>query len=311
MRRVIPFLLWSFLAGGPAVAVDLTLPAGASQTLEVIREADTVRLPTGPHSGTDVPNLRLEGRIVSRAWRMPVQGVTTLQLLTPLRDQLEGAGWEAVFACEALDCGGFDFRFALPTLPAPDMFLDLFDYRYLLLRRGMGATQEHAALIVSQSGRTGYVQVLEVTTLAEGYTVQPIPAEEREALPRVDLVQALQTQGHAVLEGLDFGLGDNALGAGPYRSLVTLAEFLTASPETRVALVGHSDSIGGLEQNSALSRARAEAVLNLLVEQHGVSPAQVEAHGIGYLSPIASNTSPEGRERNRRVEVVLLDAEPQ
>jgi OOP family OmpA-OmpF porin len=92
---------------------------------------------------------------------------------------------------------------------------------------------------------------------------------------------------------------------------VALAEFLTSSPETRVALVGHSDSIGGLEQNSSLSRARAEAVLNLLVEEHGVAPAQVEAHGIGYLSPIASNTSPEGRERNRRVEVVLLEAAPQ
>jgi OOP family OmpA-OmpF porin len=39
-----------------------------------------------------------------------------------------------------------------------------------------------------------------------------------------------------------------------------------------------------------------------------VTPAQVEAHGIGYLAPIAPNTSPEGRERNRRVEVVLLSA---
>ncbi|MBC7180553.1 MAG: OmpA family protein, partial [Roseovarius sp.] len=90
--------------------------------------------------------------------------------------------------------------------------------------------------------------------------------------------------------------------------LVALAAFLRAAPATRVALVGHTDSTGGLEPNSALSRARAEAVLTRLIEQHGVAPAQVEAHGIGYLAPIAPNTSPEGRERNRRVEVVLLSA---
>lgn len=305
MRGAAPLLIWLLLAGGPASAVELNLPATASQTRELIRAADTVILPTGPHTGQNLPSLRLEGRIESRAWRMPVQGITTLQMLAPLADQLEKSGWGVVFECEAAACGGFDFRFALPTLPAPDMFLDLFDYRYLLVRRGAGAAREHAAVIVSQSGQTGYVQVLHVTPLPEGESVAPAPDD---TAPRSDLADQLQEAGHVVLEGLDFGSGDNALGPGPHASLVALAAFLRAAPETRVALVGHTDSTGGLEPNSALSRARAEAVLTRLIEQHGVAPAQVEAHGIGYLAPIAPNTSPEGRERNRRVEVVLLSA---
>ncbi|KGM88222.1 Outer membrane protein [Roseovarius mucosus DSM 17069] len=307
MRRAFSFLLWMLFAGGPASAVDLNLPASAIQTREMIRAADTVSLPIGPHAGQNLPSLRLEGRIESRAWRMPVQGVTTLQLLTPLREQLEAAGWDVAFECAAVECGGFDFRFALPTLPAPDMFLDLFDYRYLLARRGVGVTQDHAALIVSQSGQTGYVQILQVTPLAEGESVIPTPADVE---PQADLVLRLREMGHVVLEGLDFGSGDNALGPGPHGSLVVLAQFLAASPETRVALVGHTDSTGGLETNTALSRARAEAVMARLIQKHGVDPTQVEAHGIGYLAPIAPNTSPEGRERNRRVEVVLLDASP-
>lgn len=305
MRRARSFLLGLLLVGGPASAVDLNLPATASQTREMIRAADTVVLPTGPHTGQNLPNLRLEGRVVSRAWRMPVQGITTLQMLAPLADQLEKSGWDVVFECEAAACGGFDFRFALPTLPAPDMFLDLFDYRYLLVRRGAGAAREHAAVIVSQSGQTGYVQVLHVTPLPEEQSVAPAPDD---AAPQSDLLLRLQETGHVVLEGLDFGSGDNALGPGPHASLVALAAFLRAAPETRVALVGHTDSTGGLEANSALSRARAQAVLTRLIEQHGVVPAQVEAHGIGYLAPIAPNTSPEGRERNRRVEAVLLSA---
>lgn len=308
MRRALTFLLWMLLAGGPASAVDLNLPATVVQTREKIRAADTVSLPTGPHTGQTLPSLSLEGRIEIRAWRMPVQRITTLQMLAPLADQLAKSGWDVVFECEAAACGGFDFRFGLPTLPAPDMFLDIFDYRYLLVRRGVGAAREHAAVIVSQSGQTGYVQVLHVTPLPEGQSVAPAPDA---AAPQFDLVDQLLEAGHVVLEGLDFGSGDNALGPGPYASLVELAAFLAASPQTRVALVGHTDSTGGLEANTPLSRARAEAVMARLVETHGVDPAQIEAHGIGYLAPIAPNSSPEGRERNRRVEVVLLDAGPQ
>jgi OOP family OmpA-OmpF porin len=64
--------------------------------------------------------------------------------------------------------------------------------------------------------------------------------------------------------------------------------------------------VGTLENNIALSRARAEAVRQHLVEALGVDPAQVSATGIGYLAPRATNATAAGREANRRVEAVLL-----
>ena len=71
-------------------------------------------------------------------------------------------------------------------------------------------------------------------------------------------------------------------------------------------LVGHTDTVGSLDANIALSRRRAEAVRARLVEAHGVDGARIDARGVGYLAPAVANDSDEGREANRRVEAVLL-----
>jgi OOP family OmpA-OmpF porin len=61
-----------------------------------------------------------------------------------------------------------------------------------------------------------------------------------------------------------------------------------------------------LQDNTDLSRRRAEAVKAHLVEKSGVDETRIEVAGVGYLVPVASNLTAEGREANRRVEAVLL-----
>ena len=109
-----------------------------------------------------------------------------------------------------------------------------------------------------------------------------------------------------MLGGLDFESGTSTLGAGPFEALSQLAQILQAQPDLRIALVGHTDNVGSLEGNIALSQGRAEAVRQYLVAQYRIEPARLEVRGIGYLSPLASNMSQEGREANRRVEAVVL-----
>ena len=70
--------------------------------------------------------------------------------------------------------------------------------------------------------------------------------------------------------------------------------------------MGHSDAVGSLEANIALSRARARSVAGRLVDTHGVARGQLRAEGAGYLAPRASNATEDGRALNRRVEVVVL-----
>ena len=73
-------------------------------------------------------------------------------------------------------------------------------------------------------------------------------------------------------------------------------------------LVGHTDAVGSLEANTALSRERAQAAAAYLRDRHGLDPARIESAGAGYLAPVASNLDATGRTENRRIEAVLLPA---
>jgi OOP family OmpA-OmpF porin len=294
------------LLAGQATAQDLPLPEGAERTAEVIREADTVHLPQAALDEGTVPRLRLDGTITSRAWRLPGRGQGTLERMAPLRAALQEAGWEVVFDCAAEGCGGFDFRFAVPVLPAPAMFVNLFDYRYLLARRGTGEAARHVMVFVSRAGERGYVQITHVGAAGGDEPPPDAIAPEPQGEDERTLEAVLREAGHAVLRGLDFASGEVVLGPGPSPDLAALAAFMAKVPEARIALVGHTDNVGALEANIALSQARAEAVRTRLVADHGVDQARIEARGVGYLAPVAANDTAQGRETNRRVEVVLL-----
>jgi outer membrane protein OmpA-like peptidoglycan-associated protein len=77
-----------------------------------------------------------------------------------------------------------------------------------------------------------------------------------------------------------------------------------AYPSLHVAIEGHTDSVGSDQYNQDLSEHRAEAVRDYFVQQ-GILSNAVEARGFGKSEPIASNDTPEGRQQNRRVELVL------
>ena len=91
---------------------------------------------------------------------------------------------------------------------------------------------------------------------------------------------------------------------------MTIAEpSVEKRPNLRVALVGHTDTVGGLDTNIALSRARAQSVRDRLISAFDADATRLDAEGMGYLSPIAPNLTEEGRRQNRRVEVILVREE--
>ena len=347
-------LLAALMAGAvarPGAALDLTLPANATLTREQVSPATSHAMPVGSWQDGGMEVRRLQGRVTQQAWRLVTEGRTTLQILAPLRQALKTQGFEILFACEDEGCGGFDFRYNMPVLPAPDMFVDLFAFRYLAARRPAAAGDtpaetagdapgadpkpqtEYVSLLASRSGNTGYLQITQVArgsddSLNVTRAGQPVgTAQPPDAAPETQdvagasdarnesggeaargLIETLVAKGHVTLTDLDFESGAGTLGAGPHTALTTLAAWLGDDPARRLALVGHTDTVGGLEPNIDLSQQRAESVRDRLVEVHGVAPEQLEAHGIGYLAPVASNLTKEGRETNRRVEAVLLDA---
>ncbi|ETD83392.1 OmpA family protein [Rhodobacter capsulatus] len=77
--------------------------------------------------------------------------------------------------------------------------------------------------------------------------------------------------------------------------------------DLKIRVIGHTDSLGGVEYNLKLSRERAEAVRQALVDWYGIDAQRIATEGRGLSEPIESNETEAGRARNRRVEVVRLD----
>lgn len=309
MRRL---ALTLALFASPAVALDLTIP-NATVTRTETDPAGTVRLPDAPYSPDSVIPVA-EGAITTTVLRVPGSSPTTLQLLSGLRDTLEDAGYQRVFGCADQECGSFDFRFQLDVVGEPEMHVDLGDYRYLLMQAPNPATEPHTvALLASRSQTAGFVQITTIET-ADLAPLAPEPLETDDSAIRSNasdpapegLITQLVEAGHAVLPDLDFGTGSADLGLGSYASLQAVADWLRQNPSARIILVGHTDSIGSLEANTALSRRRAASVADFLVAELGSDAAQITSSGAGYLAPVASNLSENGRAANRRVEVVLL-----
>ncbi|PRY93553.1 outer membrane protein OmpA-like peptidoglycan-associated protein [Hasllibacter halocynthiae] len=90
------------------------------------------------------------------------------------------------------------------------------------------------------------------------------------------------------------------------RDLTTLARSMNQFPSTRVQVIGHADNTGSAAYNRDLSSRRAQAVAQQLVAG-GVAPQRIRTVGAGEDQPIASNLTPEGRQQNRRVEIVITE----
>lgn len=85
-----------------------------------------------------------------------------------------------------------------------------------------------------------------------------------------------------------------------------LADFMQHNPAARVVIEGHTDSQGNNEHNKALSLNRAQAICDFLVEKKNISRARLTPTGYGEGKPVADNTTPEGRAKNRRVVANIL-----
>ncbi|HVT34431.1 MAG TPA: OmpA family protein [Nevskiaceae bacterium] len=108
------------------------------------------------------------------------------------------------------------------------------------------------------------------------------------------------------LKGVTFEFDKVRLRPDAETILNYVGDVIKRYPDMQVEIAGHTDSMGSDGYNLKLSQRRAQAVVDYLVK-HGVPTGQITAHGYGERQPIASNDTEEGRERNRRVELRILN----
>jgi outer membrane protein OmpA-like peptidoglycan-associated protein len=146
--------------------------------------------------------------------------------------------------------------------------------------------------------------VLTLVPVSPATPLQPAapvaPAAAVASLPDTARLARLEVGQTVTLPDLFFAQGQAKLLAGTRAALDKVAAVLSTRPTLRLEVQGHTDNVGSAELNRQLSQQRAEAVC-LYLTAHGVATAQLRPVGYGGTQPVADNTDPAQRPRNRRV----------
>lgn len=232
-----------------------------------------------------------EGRVSLRRYRNP-EGRSTLEILRNYETALAGHGFVTEWECDSREScgnladGGWNKRSGMNLGIGGNV-------RYMT-----GAMPYQGGTVwvsVGVEPSNHYVQVLQSDALETGNV---------EVLDAAAMASALETNGRITIENIYFDFGSAALLPESEAALSEIAKLLTEQPDLSVYVVGHTDSVGTLEANLDLSRARAAAVVAVLQTDHGIAAGRAIPAGVGPLAPLAPNTTDEGRALNRRVEIV-------
>lgn len=122
----------------------------------------------------------------------------------------------------------------------------------------------------------------------------------------VDLYDRLSADGRVATRGILFGVNSDRIRPESTPTLKEIGEMLSEHPDLRIRIEGHTDATGDDASNMDLSGRRAEAVRAFLVQSYGIDAGRLEVEGLGETAPVDDNGTPEGRQNNRRVELVRL-----
>ncbi len=119
----------------------------------------------------------------------------------------------------------------------------------------------------------------------------------------MDLYDALVGDGRVATRGILFDTGSDRLRPESTPTLRQITDMLKEHPDLSLTIEGHTDNVGAAESNQLLSEKRAASVKAYLVAQ-GVDASRLESQGLGQTKPVVPNSTLEGRQQNRRVELV-------
>jgi outer membrane protein OmpA-like peptidoglycan-associated protein len=159
---------------------------------------------------------------------------------------------------------------------------------------GIGTVQAKGSKLVKPAETTAYT----LTAVGEGGTQTETVEVEVTAAPVIEAKVNLQ--------GVTFGSGNATLTSNAKKVLDGVAEQLLANPKVKIEIHGHTDNQGNPKANQELSERRAKSVIGYLATK-GVKISRMASRGFGADVPIADNKTADGREQNRRIEMIRVD----
>jgi OmpA-OmpF porin, OOP family len=284
---------------------------------------DEIKFPSGKvrDVAEAYPALSRAGKRVALQYTLP-NSRSALEVVRNYQQQAGGEGFQTVFECVGDACGSGSALVSASIVGAilPNNFAaqvgdnspaacgayHVSPIRYALFEnKTSGATLAVAAATpdISSANCTG---AFNKQTTVWVVRVEPKAREERMiALSANDMARSIDADGRVALYGIFFDTGKADIKPESKASLDQIGELMKQRTDLKLHVVGHTDNVGGVDSNMALSKRRAESVVAALTSNYGVNRARLTGNGVASLAPVKSNTTEEGRAKNRRVELVL------
>lgn len=273
-------------------------------------EYDEYKLIVGPVTKYKEPAEKveeIEGAITRVTYEAPKER-STLEVMRNYELALKEKGFKTLWQCKNAECSGEGAQngrnFNHAVVPYTLEFAENYeDQRYLAAKLENDKGPVYISLYMVKNTSSGgrmaghvYIQLDVITTRPMDVGLQVVPAEQ--------IQRSIEQEGHVAIYGILFDTDSAVLREDSRPALDEIGKLLKATPGFNLYVVGHTDDQGTLEYNLDLSKRRAEAVVRDLVTKYGIAAGRLEAHGLAFLAPKASNATPEGRQKNRRVELV-------
>lgn len=254
---------------------------------------------------------KVEGRTANRFYWGP-KGRSALEVHRNYQQALSAAGFKILYACETDQCEKARVQHLVQELPrevnwksfdahVSSIFNSASQPRFHLVSAAKPGPGGNTYVLVALADHNDYQRVRQFVQI-----VEPAVLEGGKVTVDTKAIQdGLQRDGKVALYGVTFDTNKAVIREQSGEQLEQMAKALQAQPKMKVFIVGHTDDQGEFEANLALSQKRAQAVAEALAGKYGIAASRMSARGVANMAPVASNTSDEGRARNRRVELVV------
>ena len=244
---------------------------------------------------------KVEGTITLTTYRGPGEK-STLEIFRNYQNFLNGAGFEVLFNCSSEECGGRNFNHA--AVPYCCGFEENYgEQRFLSAQMKRDDGDVFVSLYVTRNTSVGGPDHNRIFIQLDVIETQPMKTA-MIVLDAGEMAEDISETGHVALYGIYFDTNAASVKPESKPTIKEIAQLLNQNASLELVVVGHTDNQGALDFNMDLSKRRAKAVVDILVESHGINSRRLLASGAGFLSPVASNRSEAGRAKNRRVELV-------
>jgi outer membrane protein OmpA-like peptidoglycan-associated protein len=161
-----------------------------------------------------------------------------------------------------------------------------------------------STIVVKKDGKESWVEIKSFNAMYRLTTIEKDLMEQNVVANADAMGNDINTTGHVSIYGIYFDTGKADIKPESDAAISEIAKLLKKNGGLKVYVVGHTDNEGVFDSNMKLSKDRADAVVKALTGKHGIAGGRLKAYGVSSLSPVASNDTEEGRQKNRRVELV-------